>query len=129
MTDKPVNGRLLLVDDERNVGLALRRHFEPLGYLTRMASNGQEALAALAVSKIDVLITDMHMPVMNGAELLQEVTEKYPEVARVLLTGYADLQLTTRALRDGLTDHYLTKPWEPEQLEQCIESALRARIR
>lgn len=117
---------VLLVDDELNVCAALRRVIRPIGCRVLTASNGREALAVLEEHDVDVVITDMRMPVMDGFELLQIVTARFPGVVRVLLTGYADLSVTTRAIREGLTDHFLVKPWEPDEIAARVREAIGA---
>ncbi|MBZ0116003.1 MAG: response regulator, partial [Sandaracinaceae bacterium] len=101
-----------MVDDDENIRSALRRLFGPQGYRVLMAEEGHAALGVIETESIDVLITDMRMPGMDGSELLRRVTRRWPRMVRILLTGYADLQLTTQAIRDGYVDHFLTKPWE-----------------
>lgn len=120
-------GVLLVVDDDENIRSALRRLFGPQGYRVLMAEEGHAALGVLERESIDVLITDMRMPGMDGSELLRRVTRRWPRMVRILLTGYADLQLTTQAIRDGYVDHFLTKPWELAEIERCVEQGLRAR--
>ncbi len=117
----------LLVDDEPNVTTALRRILRPHQVQILVAQNGVEALGLLEAHPVDVVVTDMRMPVMNGADLLREVTARWPHVVRILLTGFADLSLTSLALRSGWTDHFLTKPWEPEHIELTFMRAIRAR--
>lgn len=120
-------GVLLLVDDDELVRSALRRVFVPRGYRVLTAEDGRAALSVLATTPIDVLVTDMRMPVMDGNELLREVSKRWPAIARILLTGYADLQITTKAIRSGYVDHFLTKPWEIDQIETCVTEAIRTR--
>lgn len=135
--DPPVSSRtggarrmrsLLLVDDEPNVLSALRRHFRA-HYTIHEAASGTLALAVLETEPIDAIITDMRMPVMNGAELLRRVSLRWPSMVRILLTGYSDLKVTTDAIREGLIDHYLTKPWEPQEITDCLDRALSTRFR
>lgn len=119
---------LLLVDDEPNVLSALRRHFRQR-YTIHEAESGPAALEILEREEIDAIITDMRMPAMNGAELLRAVSIRWPSTVRILLTGYADLKVTTDAIREGLIDHFLTKPWEPEEITDCVDRALSSRVR
>ena len=122
-------GVLLLVDDDANVRAALRRVFEPHGYRVLMAEHGEDALKIMNEHAIDVLVTDMRMPTMDGSELLREVTLRWPDTVRILLTGYSDLQVTTQAIRSGHVDHFLTKPWDLAQIEKCVADALRTRAK
>ncbi len=100
---------LLLIDDEPNVLYSLRRHFQRLDYNVFVAENGQQALTILEQNLVDVIITDMRMPTMSGADLLQEVSARWTTAVRILLTGYADLKVTTDAIRAGPIDHFTTR--------------------
>lgn len=120
-------GTVLLVDDEANVRSALARLIRPLGFDVLDAENGEHALRVIEETSVDAVITDMRMPVMDGADLLHTIAERWPGVVRILLTGYADLARTRDAIQNGWTDYFLTKPWEPEQVEECIEGAFRGR--
>jgi len=119
--------KVLLVDDEANVISALRRSLRPVGYLTFSAPGASAALGIMARGDIDVLITDMHMPGMDGSELLREVSRQWPGTVRILLTGYADLKQTTDAIRLGHVDHFMTKPWESVELLARLEKVMSER--
>jgi len=114
---------LLLVDDDPNVCRALSRLFRPLGFRTVIAQSAEQALNFLSGIEADIIITDMRMPGKNGRQLLEEVSRRYPHIHRILLTGYADLKETTDAIRAGLVDDFLTKPWEVEHIEKCVLKA------
>lgn len=103
---------ILFVDDEAHILKALRRLFVQTDYETFFAESGREALMILAAEKIDLIISDMRMPEMDGYQLLKQVKEKYPEVMRVILSGYSDDKEIISALQDGSTRMYLMKPWE-----------------
>lgn len=120
-------GVLLIVDDEPNVRSALRRYFRPRGYQTLSAENGEAAVRVLEENRVDVLITDMRMPGMNGSELLKSVTQRWPDIVRILLTAYADLHITTEAVREGWVDHFLTKPWDADQIRSCVQKGVKAK--
>ncbi len=85
---------LMFVDDEANILSSLRRVFRPLGYRIFIAQSGAEGLALMEQENIDLVISDMRMPEMDGAEFLQQVTQRWPDTMRILLTGYADLTST-----------------------------------
>ncbi len=116
-------GTILVVDDEAAIVGSLRRFFRRRGYQVLSACNGREALDIMSAPDcvVHVLLTDMRMPVMDGAELLREVSRRWPAVRRILLTGYADLATTQEAARQGWVEHSFSKPWEPDRLERCVE--------
>ena len=94
---EPVPFSVLCVDDEPNILLALKRTLRPAGYQVATAAGGAEGLELLARESVDLVISDMRMPQMDGAHFLAEVREHYPEVIRILLTGYADMSSTIAA--------------------------------
>ena len=120
--DKPA--AILFVDDEANVLKALRRLFHNESYLTYFASSGAEGLEILRQHAVDLIISDMRMPEMNGAEFLTQVFMQWPETIRILLTGYADLQSTIDAVNKGRIYNYCNKPWNDEELKLLVRNAL-----
>ena len=120
-------GTLLFVDDETSILKTLRRLFIPLGYEVHIAPSGAEGLQILEDNQVDLVMSDMRMPEMDGAEFLKHVAEKWPQTKRVLLTGYAELESAVSAINDGKIDYYLNKPWKDEQLETTIATCLEAK--
>src|SRR5450759_2524640 len=82
---------LLFVDDEPNILSALKRLFRPLGYRIFTAAGGAAGLTILARERVDLVISDMRMPEINGAQFLERVRQEWPDTARILLTGYAEI--------------------------------------
>ncbi len=115
---------LLLVDDEANILSALRRLFRPLGYTIYTATGGAEGLGILEQHPVDLVISDMRMPEMDGAAFLAEVAKRWPEVVRILLTGYADLPSTIAAINQGHIYGYFSKPWEDNEITLTVRHAL-----
>lgn len=111
---------LLCVDDEPNILSAMRRLFRGCGFRVLVASDGPQALALLGREPVDLVISDMRMPGMDGAELLARVRERWPEVTRVLLTGYADIASTVAAINRGEIWRYVSKPWDDDALKQLV---------
>jgi response regulator RpfG family c-di-GMP phosphodiesterase len=115
---------ILFVDDEANVLKALRRLFHNEPYSTYFASSGAEGLEILRQHAVDLVISDMRMPEMSGAEFLTQVFTQWPETIRILLTGYADLQSTIEAVNNGRIYNYCNKPWNDEELKLLVRNAL-----
>jgi response regulator RpfG family c-di-GMP phosphodiesterase len=115
---------ILFVDDEANVLKALRRLFHSEDYLTYFAASGAEGLEILQQNAVDLIISDMRMPEMNGAEFLAQVFMRWPETIRILLTGYADFQSTIDAVNKGRIYNYCNKPWNDEELKLLVRNAL-----
>src|SRR5207253_597332 len=113
---------VLLVDDEPEILFSLRgllrREFE-----IHTAASGAEALDVLRQHTVHVLMTDQRMPSMTGVELLRQAREICPEAIRIMFTGYADLRAVVDAVNQGQIYRYLTKPWDPDELETLLHEA------
>jgi len=116
--------KILCVDDEPNILSALRRMFMLSGFDIEEASSGAEAIKKLEEKEFHLVLSDMQMPGMNGAELLAQVKERWPKVMRLMLTGTADLKAAISAINEGEIYRYLTKPWNDEEVVSTIKSAL-----
>jgi len=115
---------VLCVDDEPNILAALRRMLSLNNFKVLTADSGKTALELLASTPVDVVISDMHMPEMNGAALLAAVKEQHPDSMRILLTGNADTSSAIAAVNQGGIYRYLTKPWVDAELVATIEASL-----
>ncbi len=117
MTNKKIN--ILYVDDEMNNLVSFKATFR-IKYNVFTALNGEEAIKTLNENDIQVIITDQRMPGMTGVEFLEAILEKHPDPMRILLTGYADLNAVIDAVNKGKIFHYLSKPWNEEELDMTI---------
>ncbi|NNF07755.1 MAG: HDOD domain-containing protein [Candidatus Eisenbacteria bacterium] len=114
--------RILLVDDEPNVVSGLRRMLiQNEDWSVVGTHSGDEALEILEKSQMDVIISDVRMPGMNGIQFLEKVHQQYPSIARVILSGFSELELASRAAT--VTHQYLRKPSSSEEVIEVIESA------
>lgn len=115
--------RILFVDDEPNILEGLKRLLRPMRHEWDMsfAPGGHEALAFLAHTPADVVVSDVRMPLMNGIQLLTAVKQRYPQTVRILLSGQSDEAMTLRAI--GPAHQYLAKPCEAEVLKCTIDRA------
>lgn len=118
---------ILLVDDEMPVLKALQRTLLRKNLSIFIASNGQEALNLLARQEIDIVISDMRMPEMNGHQLLRKVKELYPSTTRLILSGYADEKEIAKTMLDGSSKMYMLKPWDSQMLSKTIQQLLDVR--
>lgn len=118
--------RVLFVDDEQSMLSALRRIlFVRRGeWDMHFALGGQQGLMKMAEQPFDVVVTDMRMPDVDGAVVLEETANNYRSTGRVLLSGYAESELSERGVK--LADRVLSKPCDPETLRAAIESACEA---
>ena len=114
---------LLIVDDELANLQKLQRAF--IGqYNIYSALSGEEALKILENTPVDAIITDQKMPDMTGIELLEISQKNYPNLVRIILTGFTDVEDLIAAINTGKVHKYITKPWEPEALRLAIQEAL-----
>jgi response regulator RpfG family c-di-GMP phosphodiesterase len=126
--EKEFKAHILCVDDERNILMAIRRTLRSTGHTIHLAESGKEGLEILAAEPIDLVISDMRMPEMDGAEFLKQVHQNYPLVGRVLLTGFSDLSSTIKAVNEGRINNYLSKPWDDEELRKVVKELLHTRF-
>jgi len=119
-----VSDRILFVDDEQGVLDGYQRLLRKEFYV-RVARSGQEGLTAIAEhGPFAVVVSDMRMPGMNGAEFLAQVRQKWPESVRMLLTGYTDLHAAIAAVNEGNIFRFLTKPCPKEALVEAVNAGL-----
>lgn len=123
MADKKIT--ILYVDDEENNLFSFKAAFR-IKYQVYTAISGDAALKILDEKPVHIIITDQRMPAMTGVEFLEKVIEKYPDPMRILLTGYADMSAVVDAVNKGKIFHYLTKPWNEEELDMTIVRAYDA---
>jgi two-component system response regulator HupR/HoxA len=114
--------KVLFVDDEENLLDILRLGLQDEPYLCLFATSGSQALEMLGRHKVQVIVTDMRMPGMNGLELLRIVREKYPSIVRIVLSGYTQSSTLLTVINEGHAYKYITKPW-------MLEEELKPRIR
>lgn len=117
--------RILFVDDEHMVLSGLQRMLRPMRYEWEMvfASSAAEALTLAEQQPFDVIVSDMRMPGMNGAELLEQMMKRHPRTARFILSGFADKELIMQCTTTA--HQFLSKPCEAEVLIGCIKRVIR----
>ena len=114
---------LLLVDDEENVLISLKRILRREGYKILSACSGEEGLEVLAKNTVHVVLTDQRMPGISGVEFLHRVKIMYPDVVRMILSGYTEVGTLTDAINKGEIYQFITKPWENESIISLIREA------
>ncbi len=113
--------KILLVDDEAEILNALSRMFLETDYEIFTAENGKDALSLIESNNIDMVISDMHMPVLDGYKLLSVIKEKYPKIIRIILSGYAEEKPMFRALLHNVAKLYVFKPWNSNELLKNVD--------
>lgn len=115
---------ILCVDDEPNILSALKRLFRGKGWHVRSAAGGQAGLALMESEAVDLIISDMRMPEMDGAQFLAHVRVRWPDTVRLLLTGHSDINAIIEAINRGEIYRYITKPWDDNDIVLIVRQAL-----
>jgi DNA-binding NtrC family response regulator len=131
---EPIKGdgqreRILVVDDDEKTTKALRKLLQKAGYSVTTSSNPVKARDLLLAEAFDLLITDLHMPYMDGLDLLNEARRLSPGLEVITITGYPSIDGAVKATKQGAY-YYLTKPFTPDQLREVVDEALaQSRLR
>ena len=122
--EREENPGVLFVDDEVNILKALARLFrtEPVRVYT--AGSYDEAFEVLEHESIQVVVSDQNMPRVPGVRLLEEVRQCWPDVIRMMLTGYTEMNVAVQAINKGEIYRLITKPWNDEELRAIVRQAL-----
>ena len=116
--------RVLFVDDEPNVLASIRRQLRKVCDV-HTAGSGDEALRLLKeLGPVALVVSDMRMPGMTGAELLTKIQASYPDTVRMVLSGQADLESTIAAVNDGQIYRFLTKPCSEDALQKAVRAGI-----
>jgi len=116
---------VLVVDDDKNTRDGLQRALRR-SYDVRVAESGDRALEVLAQDEVDVLLSDVRMPGMDGVTLLQRARARYPRLISILLTAYGNVEIAVEAMKAGAYD-FLMKPVNLDHLDLLVQRALRSR--
>lgn len=120
----PDKATILIVDDELQMRRAMETVIARLGHSVIHATNGVEALEVLQRASIDLIVSDLKMPEMNGEQLLATVHELYPQIPFVMITAYGTIDQAVVAMKNGAFD-FTTKPFSAEDLERIVSKALK----
>lgn len=115
---------ILCVDDEENILQSLKRLLRKEGYNLLTAENAIVALELLKENDVHLVVCDQRMPDMGGTEFLSKVKEEYPDIVRVILTGYTDVDSITKSVNTGNIYKILLKPWNDNNLKLEIKRCL-----
>lgn len=124
MTETENTPHLLIVDDEPAVRSAIRRMLRKEDYRLTCVNSAAEALEVLHADPPDVIISDHLMPAMTGLELMKRVRLRYPSVARIVLTGQAEMDTVIAAINEGEVFRFLRKPWDEEEVKLAVHLAV-----
>ncbi|ACY17632.1 response regulator [Haliangium ochraceum] len=111
---------LMIVDDEEQILKMLARLFRR-DYRVVTANGGQEGLKTFDEERPELVLSDQRMAGMTGIEMLKQIAEKEPGTARILITGYSDIDAVIEAVNHKLLDRYVTKPWDNDELIEIVK--------
>lgn len=117
---------IVIVDDDIHVLELIQRHLQDLNYHTYRAVSVKEALAIMQDNTIDLLITDLQMPGVDGLQLVKYVSEHYPDVPKLMVTGYPSVEGALQAMKSGVME-YLIKPFTKSELKAAVTKALQGK--
>jgi putative two-component system response regulator len=116
-------GRIFVVDDDRFVLESVTTLLTEFGFSVRSFSNGQDAVRQFVMEPVDLVLTDINMPIMDGLELLEKIRFLDKETPVVLMTAYADLDVAVKAIQKGAFD-FIIKPYRPPALLHTVEKGV-----
>ena len=119
--------RVLFVDDDRNITEAYKRIFYRDDIEVLTAESGREALEILETGDVAVVVSDERMPGMSGSEFLVKVRELYPKTVRIMLTGYATLEVALDAINRSEVYRFLIKPYSFVEFRKIVHEAVERR--
>jgi two-component system response regulator AtoC len=122
----PEKKQVLVVDDEPNLRKILAAQLSRDGYDVSVAEDGEQGLQFLRENHVDLVITDLKMPKVDGMTLLKEALRENPELPIVMITAHGTVDTAVEALKTGAFD-YLTKPFDKDEVRQIVAKALRTR--
>lgn len=114
--------RILYIDDEVNNLNSFKASFRKI-YDIYVADSAAVGLDILNEKEIDILLVDQRMPTMTGVEFLESIAENFPDVIKILITGYIDIEILINAINKGHIYRYLSKPWNDEELKVYVNQA------
>jgi DNA-binding NtrC family response regulator len=121
-----MTAKILVVDDELNMRLVLKALLNKEGYDVATASDGIEALKVLKGGGVEIVVTDLKMPKLDGVGLLERVIRDYPSTPVIIITAHGTIATAVDTLKKGAFD-YITKPFERDELKNTIHKAIRTR--
>jgi len=117
-------GKILIVDDEISIIELVQMELVRRGYHVRIASGGEEALSILRENEMDLLVTDLRMPNIDGVELIRRANQINPKMPCVIVSGQGELEVSYRG-KDIHIYRFLEKPFGLDEIEEILENALQ----
>ncbi len=122
----PTSAEVLIVEDDPDLRRLTRTVIEGLGYSVKAAASAEEADSWMTSATFDLVLLDIELPRMNGVEFLSWALSRQPDLAVIMLTGYAEPELAMECIDQGART-YLVKPLDADFLERAVRDALMVR--
>lgn len=122
MDNNSIEKHLLVIDDEIDITKTLFRQLRKK-YKVLTATSGSDALKIMETNPVQVILSDQRMPEMTGVDFFSKIKDRYPDALKLILTGYSDIEAVVDAINEGQVFRYLTKPWNPVELELALKEA------
>jgi len=116
---------VLIVDDDKEIRESLAEYFRDADWVAEVAGSARSALEMIQNSRPDVVVTDVHMPGMDGTELFRQITGIAPDIPVLMITAYGDIPTAIEATRSGVVD-FIEKPFDPERILVAAKQAAQA---
>jgi len=117
---------VLIVDDEEMILKAIERTLRNENYAIFSATSGEEGLKLLEMREFDLVVSDQHMPGMDGVTFLQKVKVEQPQTLTIMLTGAKEIDVAMQAINDAGVYKFIMKPWDDNDLKVTIRRALES---
>jgi len=115
--------RILVIDDDHDINILLRKYFSKKGFDVQTAENGKDAISWLKRNEVDLVLCDFKLPDYDGIEILQKIKIINPDIQVIIITGYSDVRVAVEAVKKGAFE-YVTKPLYPDEILLTVNSAL-----
>lgn len=122
-----MNKNILFVDDELSILKSIKRLFFKSEYNIFLAESAKEGLEIIEKNRIDIVVSDVKMPITNGLTFLSEIKKSYPSIDRIVLSGFVEMDLVLKAIIKGIAFDYITKPWENDVLYEKLKNIILIR--
>jgi len=117
---KKMNEKVLIIDDEKNIRMTLKKSLQKAGYEVETAINGEDGLEKFNEEKFPVILLDMKLPGIDGIEVLRKINDLDHQSKIIMITGYGSVDTAIEAMKLGAVD-YLRKPFKPEEILQLVK--------
>jgi len=118
--------RIIIIEDDKDILDSLKEIIKSDGYEVDTASNGEEGIKKCRANSFDLALLDIKLPGIDGTEVLEILHKEFPEMVKIMITGYPSLENAVASLKKG-ADAYLMKPVNPSRLLEVIDKKLSER--